>query len=343
MLIDACVSDDIYLIDGCGFAFVHTHFKVDGVILHIHFDRLDIEEQVTAVGIEFADRVIIVGQTVIEGLEVIYITGFDAQSSIQQFVRIDGVSHPFDRTDIVLVSFADRQIDIDARRVFGVRHHAVRHDICVAITIFVVFLNNRQFVFFVLFGYEFLGTEEVDDIVIVGLFHRLVNLAVCQRFITRDINLSDFGLGLLVDSNEHAHVTRMVGVVALQNFDIGVMVTFLGEVFLDNRLGVVFEVRRHLRALPDTCLYFYILFLAFLESFVAYFADTRPLLEGDDEPNLVAFDFLGFNLDAGEQALFPEPFDGFGYLVARHFNLISHSESGEADEHEVLVAVRSFH
>ena len=51
MLIDAGVSDDIDLVDGRGFAFVHAHIEVDGVILHVHFNRLHIEEVVSVVGL----------------------------------------------------------------------------------------------------------------------------------------------------------------------------------------------------------------------------------------------------------------------------------------------------
>ena len=96
MLIYACVTDDFDIIDGCGFPLVHTHFKINGVILYVHFYRLYIEEQISSVRIEFADGVVIPCQTVIESFEIIHVSWFDSQCGIQIFIGIDGISHPFD-------------------------------------------------------------------------------------------------------------------------------------------------------------------------------------------------------------------------------------------------------
>ena len=198
MLVHAGVSDNFNLIDGSRFAFVHTHLKVDRVILHRHLYRLDIKEEISAICIEFAHGIIITRQTVVEGLEVVDITRFHTQCSIQQLIGIDGIAYPFDGADIILVALADGHIYVNARRVLGIRNHAIGYDIGITVTVFIIFLDNRLLVFLVFFGNEFLGAEEVDDIVIIGLLHRLVNLAVCQCMIARDVKLTDLGLCLLI-------------------------------------------------------------------------------------------------------------------------------------------------
>ena len=121
------------------------------------------------------------------------------------------------------------------------------------------------------------------------------------------------------------------------------MESFLREVFLDDGLGMVFDVRCHLTALSDACFYLDLFAFAFLESFVLHFAHARPLLEDDDEPYFVSFDLACFDLHVGEQALFPEALDGFGDLRSGYFDLVAYGQAGEADQHEVFVTVRSLH
>ena len=208
---------------------------------------------------------------------------------------------------------------------------------------FVVFLDDSDFVFLVFLSDKFLCAEEVDDVVVVGFFHRLVDLSVGECFVAGEVYFTHFGLGFLVDSQQHFDIARMVLVVLLQHIHFGIVETFLSEVFFDDSLGVVLEVRRHLRALTDTHFDFHIFFLAFLESFVAHFAHTRALLQVDDQPYLVAFDLFRTDLNRREQTLFPETFDGLGDLVAGHFDLIAYGESGEADEDKILIAVSALH
>ena len=123
MLIDAGVTDDLHLVDRSRFTFVHAHLKVDGVVGHIHLDGFNVEEEVTAIGVQFAHGIVVIGQTVIERLEVIDVTRLYTSSGIQHLVRIDGVSYPFNRTNVVLVAFADGHVDVHTIRIFGVRHN----------------------------------------------------------------------------------------------------------------------------------------------------------------------------------------------------------------------------
>ena len=343
MLVYACVSYDLHLIDRGRLALKHTHLEINRVTLHIHLHRIHIEEQVSAVRIEFAYRIIIPRQSVIQGLEVIYIARFHTQYRIQIIIGIHRITYPFDRTDIVFVSFADCHIDIHACRILRIRHYAVGDDIRVTVTVLVIFLNHRLFVFLIFLGDELLGAEEVDDIVIVRLLHRLVDLAVRQGLITGDIDLSDLGLRFLVNSDQHPYIPRMIRIVLLNHMHLCIMKSLLRQVFLDHRLRMVLQIRCHLASLTNTGFHLHILSLAFLQSLIAHLADTRALLQRNDQPYLVTLDLLCLNLHRREQALLPETFDRLGDLVSRHLNLISHRQAGEADQHEILIAVRPFH
>ena len=59
MFIHTSVADDVNAVDGCRFAFVHTHLEIDGVILNCDFDGLHAEEEVTLVGIEFCHGIVV--------------------------------------------------------------------------------------------------------------------------------------------------------------------------------------------------------------------------------------------------------------------------------------------
>ena len=78
MLIYARVTYNIDLVDRCRTTFVDTHLKVDGVVIHIHLDRLNVEEQVTLVGVELAHGIIVLVQTFVQLLEVICGAGLDS-------------------------------------------------------------------------------------------------------------------------------------------------------------------------------------------------------------------------------------------------------------------------
>ena len=104
----------------------------------------------------------------------------------------------------------DGHVHVHARGVFWVGHDAVGDDIRVAVAVLVVFLDDGSLVFLVLLGDEFLGTEEVDDVVVVGLLHRLVDLSVREGLVAGDIDLAYFGLHFLIDDDSHLDVSRVI-------------------------------------------------------------------------------------------------------------------------------------
>ncbi len=228
MLIDARVARDVDLIDSCGLALVHTHLEVDTVVLDIDFDRLHIEKQIAAIGIQLRDGIIIALQTLVEHLEIVGVALFDTQRGIEQLVGIDRVADPVDIAHVVFLALADGHIDIDTSGVVGVRNDAVRHDVGIAVTDFVILFDDGKLVLLVLFGDEFFGSEEVDDIVIIRLLHRLVDLRVGQRLVAGDINLAHFCFGLLIHVDGYLDIARVVLIVELQHLHLGIVESLLG-------------------------------------------------------------------------------------------------------------------
>ena len=258
---------------------------------------------------------------------------------VEILVRIDGVTHPADVAEVVFVTLVDSHIYIYACGVIGCGAHAIGYDIGVAVTDLVVFLNDSFLILLILLGHEFLGAEEVDDVVVIGFLHRLVNLVVRQGLVAGDVDVSDLGLDLFIHIDINLHVARMVSIVVLQHVNLGVVEAFFGEILLDDRFGAVGDVRGHLAALVDTDLHFNILFLAFLEAVIDYIRDAWTLLEANLEPYLAALYLGSGNLHVGEESLFPEPTDCFGDLVTGYFNLVAYIQAGETDDDEVLIAV----
>ena len=275
MLINTRVTDDVDAVNRRRFAFVHAHLKVYRVTRYGYLHRINIEEQIASVSIEFCHSVIVRLQTLVQQLQVIYVAFLDAQRHIQVLVRINGIAHPRDIPHVVFLTLADGHVDVHAIRVIRIRHHAIRHNIRVTITDLVVLLDNRRLVFLVLFGHELFRAEQVRDMVIVGLLHRMVNLRMRQRLVTRDINLPDLRLHFLIDVDSHFHVAHLIAVWELQHLYFGIVETFLRKVFLDDGFRAVAQVRRHLRAFRDANFHLKVFFLTFLQTVIHHFGHAR--------------------------------------------------------------------
>ena len=160
----------------------------------------------------------------------------------------------------------------------------------------VVFLNNGLFVFLIFGGDKLLGTEEIDDMIIIRLLHRLIDLHIGQSLITGDVYLTHFRLRLLIYTHQHANISRMVRIVTLDDLHIGIMESFLRQVFLNHRLGVVLHIGCHLTSLTNTGFHFHIFPLTFLQSFISDFADTGTLFQSNNQPDLISLYLTGFDL-----------------------------------------------
>ena len=272
-------------------------------------------------------------------LEVVGVTFLHAECSIQQLVRINSITDPSDVTDIVFIAFTDGHVDIHAGWVFGIRHDAVCHNIGIAVAYFVVLGDNGIFVLLIFLGHKFLRAEEVGDMVIIGLLHGVIDLRMRQRLVTSDINLCDLGFDFLVDIDNHLDVSGFIAIREVDYLHFGIVETFVGKVFLNDRFRAISQVRRHLIAFRDTDFYFEVVFLTFLQSVVHHFGDARTWRESNLEPYFSCLHLCGLDFDIREEALFPESLEGFGYLVPWNIYLITHSESGEANDDEIFVVI----
>ncbi len=339
VLIDAGVADDVDFVDSGGLPLVHAHLVVDGVAVDTYLDGVHVEEEVALVGVEFGDGVIVLDEAFVEFLEVVGVAAFDAEDGVEVFVGIDGVADPCDVAEEVLLALIDSEIDVHAGGVFGRADYAVGDDLRIAVADFVVLVDDQLLVVLKLLRDEFLGAEEVDDVVVVGLLHGVVDLVVSERLVARDVDVSDLGFRLFIHVDSHFDVARVVFVVELEHLDLGVVEAFFGKVLGDDLLRTVGEVGRHLSAFLYADFDFDVLFLALFQAVVCHVGDTGALFEGYLEPDFVALNLGGFDFDIGEEPLFPEAFERLGDLVARHLNLVAHRQAREADEHEILVTV----
>ena len=297
MLVHARVTYYIYLIDGSRSALVDPHLEVNGVVVHIHLDGIDVKEEVTLIGVQFRHGIIVLRESFVELLEVIRRAGLDTQDGVEVVVGVDGVADPVDGADVVLVALADGHIDIDSRGVFGVGGYTVGNDVGITVTKFVVLLDDGFLVVLELGGDELLGAEEVENVVVIRLFHRLVDLGMRECLVAGNVDLADLGLGFLIDIDEYLDVSFSVAIGLLEHGHIGIMETFLRQVLGHHGLGAVGKVRRHLRTFADADFYLHVLFLALFESVIDDVAHTGALLEANLQPDLVALDLLGNDLN----------------------------------------------
>jgi len=90
-----------------------THFEVDAVTDDVDFSRLKLIEEVTIVPVFVADSVVILRQTLVEELLIIHISLPHAEDTTEEIGGIDGVAHPCDVAEIVLLSLLHLHIYID--------------------------------------------------------------------------------------------------------------------------------------------------------------------------------------------------------------------------------------
>ena len=93
--------------------FGYTHFEVDRVAYDIHLCRVEAIEQITIVPIVVAHGILILRESFVQLLLVIYVTGLHTKQSVEVVTRDDGVAHPCDIADIVFLSFVDLDIEVD--------------------------------------------------------------------------------------------------------------------------------------------------------------------------------------------------------------------------------------
>ena len=118
----------------------------------------------------------------------------------------------------------------------------------------VILLDKFLFVGSPAFGGKLLGLEQARKLAgLVGLGEcalaqkAALNLSARQLCVTFDNDVSHLHLFFLVDDYVEYHLVLVRHVVALANFDVGVLKSFIVEIAFSQNLGAVYHVGRNLR------------------------------------------------------------------------------------------------
>ena len=207
----------------------------------------------------------------------------------------------------------------------------------IAIAQFVILVDEGFLGLVVALGGVFLGLEEVFEL--AGLIdlaegslreHSAFDLIVAELFVAFEDDLAHLHLGFLVDDDVEDDFVLAGHVVALDNFDLGIVVTLVVEIFLGQDLGTVNHVGRNLCTAHDAQLVVHVLALGLLQSGVVDGADTGTGCQMDAEVDFGTYDGVGCDSDLREQSVPPISTDGLGNLCTRHADGLSDGEARES-------------
>ena len=107
-------------------------------------------------------------------LVIVHISFFNAKYSIEIIVGVNCITNPFDVAEIIFFAFV--YSDVNTHRFIVEAHHAIGHNVSIAVSDFVIFVDKCNFIFFVFLFYKLFGTEEVSPVPIVCFLHCFINL-----------------------------------------------------------------------------------------------------------------------------------------------------------------------
>ena len=223
---------------------------------------------------------------------------------------------------MILVALLDGNEDIDSLVVIG--NDGIRNDVGIAIAVFVIFVDKVVLVFLVVLYDEFLLSEEVTvKALLVGFLHSPLELIIRESLVAVDGNGVYLDFLLLIDVDIENYLPRIVDVVALEKVDFGVLETLPVVVATDNGLSLVNHVGIDLIALHEANLALEVFAFGFLDAVVVDVSQTGTWRKLNIQIHLVANEFLGTNLDVGEEAVLPETLGSFGYFLTRNADNLS--------------------
>ena len=248
----------------CLCAFLDTHLEVDGVAYDVDLGRLQVIEQVTIIPIVVANGVIVLREALVHELLVVDVTLLHAQCGVQIVGSDDGIAHPRDVTQVVALTFVQTDKHVDMLVVDG--PYGVFDDGGIAVTQFVILIDEGFLGLFVAFGGELLGLEDVlqlaglVDLAEGALFEQVtLDLVVFQLLVALEDDAAHLHLRLLVNIDIENHLVLAGDVVALHNLNLCILITLVVEVFLGQNLSAVEHVGGNLAAFHDTKLSLHVL------------------------------------------------------------------------------------
>ena len=104
--------------------------------------------------------------------------------------------------------------------------------------------------------------------VIIRLFHDVIDLIVRESFVASDINMIHFGFLALIHIHRHLYIARVVLVLELQHLYIRSVESFFLEIFTNHFLRTISKVRSHLSTFLNTYFYLNIFLLCFAQTII---------------------------------------------------------------------------
>ena len=319
VFIQTVVTVDAHVVDVGLRTLLDTHFEVDAVAYHVDFGRHQVVEQVTRVPVVVTHGVLVFGESLVQQLLVVHVALVHAQHAAQIVGGIDGVAHPRDVAQIVLLAFI--HLDAYAHVLVVMVPHAVRDNLGVAETVLVVFLNQTLLVGLPALGGKLLGFEEAAQrtrLMGLGKGALLEEAALddlgLQLVVALDVYLAYLQFLFLVDHHVEDYLVLASHVLALVYVYLGVLVAFLVKILLGQNLGTVYRVGRHLHTFEQTQLGLHILTLRLLQTDVVDGRHARTHLQIDVQIDFVSYQRVGIDFHLREEAVLPVALHGVGNL-----------------------------
>ena len=335
-------------------SFLNAHLEVDTVADDVHFNRIDLEEQIAVVPIFVTHGIIVLRKSFVHQFLVIHIAFLHAEDVAQTrpithpVSRIDSIAHPCEIAEKIFLTLVHLHIDVHVLGI--VVPHAVFNDDGIAIAVFVVLANQVLLVGLPTFGRVLLRLKECRELAsLVRLCEcafreeSSLDLLFAQLLVALDDDIANLHLLLLVHNNVQNHVILLADIVALHDFDIGILESLIVEILLRQHLSAVDCIRMYAHASQQTQLLLHIVALALLQSDIVDSRDAGTSGQRDMQPNAIAYDGIGRNAHIREQPVPPIALHGVGDGRTRHFNLLTYGQSRDTRQHEIFIAFNSRH
>jgi len=317
-----------------------AHLQRDGVSVDALLDGDEVEEQVSVVCVEARHGVLVLVGALVQHLLVVDVAGIHTQHGVKRLGGVDCVAYPVDVGNVIFLALVHVQENVDGLVVEP--GHGVVGDFGVAVTKFVVLVDDALAVVGEVLVHEFLLAEQFQQVaLLVGLLHGPLQLAVRQDLVALDVDLMYLHSGVAVDVDGQHGMVFLAEVGLLRDGDDGVLEAFLVVVLLDDLLGAVDDVGGQLLSLHHSEPLSQVFLLAALGTVEPQLRHSGLLLEADVQPYLVAGDLVDVDLHLGVESLAPEALHGVGDVLARNLDLVADGQTGVTDHHIVVSGLDS--
>ena len=248
VFINTVVARDAHVVNGGLLAFANAHFKVDGIVHDVDFDRIKAVEDVAVVVILRTDSVFVFIEALVEQRLVIDVTRLHFERHVERIGREHCITHPLNASYIILVTL--EEVDVDVNVLVVDVHDTVTQQEGVAIAPLVHLVDDEALVFLVFLGKEFFRLEKVQQGRFMRLLHGPFELLGLFRGHAGDTDVFHLDLRILLDMDVEQDTVIARDVIALYDVDGHVAISFFLKVALDDEFGAVYHVWCDLVAHP---------------------------------------------------------------------------------------------